>query len=134
MVDHRKRAERRRAYYESRVNIQWFQYIYMRVFTSINNTKNQIGDPRQLIRVIGSSTKLYPDAEQFYYHENPENLYVITWIETFFFCMQTKCKLLVCHGKQIQTSKLIGNKFEIVENKMMFLIKKFDLVLMVDHC
>ncbi|KAL0145877.1 alternative splicing regulator-domain-containing protein [Mucor lusitanicus] len=51
MVDHRKRAERRRAYYESR-----------------------LGDPQQLIRVIGSSTKLYPDAEQFYYHENPENL------------------------------------------------------------
>ncbi|KAL9551568.1 hypothetical protein MBANPS3_004194 [Mucor bainieri] len=51
MVDHRKRAERRRAYFESK-----------------------LGDPQQLIRVIGSSTKLYPDAEQFYYHENPENL------------------------------------------------------------
>ncbi|KAL7335513.1 hypothetical protein PS15p_200973 [Mucor circinelloides] len=51
MVDHRKRAERRRAYFESR-----------------------LGDPQQLIRVIGSSTKIYPDAEQFYYHENPENL------------------------------------------------------------
>ncbi|KAI8645963.1 alternative splicing regulator-domain-containing protein, partial [Parasitella parasitica] len=51
MVDHRRRAERRRAYYESR-----------------------LGDPQQLIRVIGSSTKLYPDAEQFYYHENTENL------------------------------------------------------------
>lgn len=48
---------------------------------------NQIGDPQQLIRVIGSSTKLYPDAEQFYYHENPENLYVIAGIEgkLFFF-------------------------------------------------
>lgn len=48
---------------------------------------NQIGDPQQLIRVIGSSTKLYPDAEQFYYHENPENLYVMTGIERglFFF-------------------------------------------------
>ncbi|KAI8977151.1 alternative splicing regulator-domain-containing protein [Mycotypha africana] len=51
MVDHRKRAERRRAYYESR-----------------------LGDPQQLIRVIGSSSKLYPDAEQFYYHENTDNL------------------------------------------------------------
>ncbi|CEP09356.1 hypothetical protein [Parasitella parasitica] len=35
----------------------------------------KLGDPQQLIRVIGSSTKLYPDAEQFYYHENPENLF-----------------------------------------------------------
>ncbi|KAI8138553.1 alternative splicing regulator-domain-containing protein [Fennellomyces sp. T-0311] len=51
MVDHKKRAERRRAFYESR-----------------------LGDPRQLLRVIGSSTKLYPDAEQFYYHENADNL------------------------------------------------------------
>ncbi|KAI9480616.1 MAG: alternative splicing regulator-domain-containing protein [Benjaminiella poitrasii] len=51
MADHRKRAERRRAFYESR-----------------------LGDPQQLIRVIGSSSKLYPDAEQFYYHENPDNL------------------------------------------------------------
>ncbi|KAG2201322.1 hypothetical protein INT47_001410 [Mucor saturninus] len=51
MVDHRKRAERRRAYYESR-----------------------LGDPQQLIRVIGVSSKVYPDAEQFYYHENPDNL------------------------------------------------------------
>lgn len=51
MSDHKKRAERRRAYYESR-----------------------LGDPQQLIRVIGSSSKLYPDAEQFYYHDNPENL------------------------------------------------------------
>ncbi|KAI7898333.1 alternative splicing regulator-domain-containing protein [Cokeromyces recurvatus] len=51
MADHRKRAERRRAYYESK-----------------------LGDPQQLIRVIGSSSKLYPDAEQFYYHENPDNL------------------------------------------------------------
>ncbi|KAG2224265.1 hypothetical protein INT45_000296 [Circinella minor] len=51
MVDHKKRAERRRAFYESR-----------------------LGDPKQLLRVIGSSTKLYPDAEQFYYHENQDNL------------------------------------------------------------
>ncbi|KAJ8661917.1 hypothetical protein O0I10_002248 [Lichtheimia ornata] len=51
MVDHKKRAERRRAYYESR-----------------------LGDPRQLLRVIGSSCKLYPDAEQYYYHENTDNL------------------------------------------------------------
>ncbi|GAA5813529.1 hypothetical protein MFLAVUS_007007 [Mucor flavus] len=51
MVDHRKRAERRRAYYESR-----------------------LGDIQQLIRVIGVSSKVYPDAEQFYYHENPDNL------------------------------------------------------------
>ncbi|KAI9250900.1 hypothetical protein BDA99DRAFT_522177 [Phascolomyces articulosus] len=51
MVDHKKRAERRRAFYESR-----------------------LGDPKQLLRVIGSSAKLYPDAEQFYYHENPGNL------------------------------------------------------------
>ncbi|KAI8377168.1 alternative splicing regulator-domain-containing protein [Choanephora cucurbitarum] len=50
MVDHKKRAERRRAYYESR-----------------------LGDPLQLIRVIGSASKLYPDAEQFYYHENTDN-------------------------------------------------------------
>ncbi|KAI9477124.1 alternative splicing regulator-domain-containing protein [Zychaea mexicana] len=51
MVDHKKRAERRRAFYESR-----------------------LGDPKQLLRVIGSSTKLYPDAEQYYYHENQDNL------------------------------------------------------------
>ncbi|KAG1052928.1 hypothetical protein G6F43_004960 [Rhizopus delemar] len=51
MANHKRRAERRRAYHESR-----------------------LGDPQQLLRVIGSSLKLYPDAEQFYYHENPENL------------------------------------------------------------
>ncbi|KAI8881908.1 hypothetical protein K501DRAFT_316477 [Backusella circina FSU 941] len=51
MVDHKRRAERRRAYYESR-----------------------LGDPHQLLRVIGSSSKVYPDAEQFYYHENTDNL------------------------------------------------------------
>ncbi|KAG0191235.1 hypothetical protein DFQ28_000676 [Apophysomyces sp. BC1034] len=51
MVDHKKRAERRRAYYDSK-----------------------IGDPHQLLRVTGSATKLYPDAEQFYYHENTNNL------------------------------------------------------------
>ncbi|KAI8996872.1 alternative splicing regulator-domain-containing protein, partial [Pilobolus umbonatus] len=51
MVDHKKRAERRRAYFESR-----------------------LGDPQQLLRVIGSATKLYADAEQFYYHENTDNL------------------------------------------------------------
>lgn len=51
MVDHRKRAERRRAYFESR-----------------------LGDPQQLIRVIGVSSKVYPNAEQFYYHGNIENL------------------------------------------------------------
>lgn len=34
----------------------------------------QLGDIQQLIRVIGVSSKVYPDAEQFYYHENPENL------------------------------------------------------------
>ncbi|RCH81210.1 hypothetical protein CU098_005075, partial [Rhizopus stolonifer] len=33
-----------------------------------------LGDPLQLIRVIGSASKLYPDAEHFYYHENTENL------------------------------------------------------------
>ncbi|KAF7722342.1 hypothetical protein EC973_003432 [Apophysomyces ossiformis] len=51
MVDHKKRAERRRAYYDSK-----------------------LGDPHQLLRVTGSATKLYPDAEQFYYQENTNNL------------------------------------------------------------
>ncbi|KAI9027110.1 alternative splicing regulator-domain-containing protein [Phycomyces nitens] len=51
MVDHKKRAERRRAYYESRR-----------------------GDPRQLLRVVGSAILLHPDAEQYYHHENTNNL------------------------------------------------------------
>ncbi|ORY94110.1 alternative splicing regulator-domain-containing protein [Syncephalastrum racemosum] len=51
MIDHKRRAERRRAFYESRM-----------------------GDPRQLLRVIGSSTKLYPDVDQYYYHANTSNL------------------------------------------------------------
>ncbi|KAI8575741.1 hypothetical protein K450DRAFT_260242 [Umbelopsis ramanniana AG] len=51
MVDHRKRAEKRRAYHESK-----------------------IGDPKQLLRIVGAAVKLYPDAEQFYQHENVKNL------------------------------------------------------------
>ncbi|KAI8343357.1 alternative splicing regulator-domain-containing protein [Chlamydoabsidia padenii] len=51
MADHKKRAERRRAYYNSK-----------------------IGDPRQLLRIIGSNVKLYPNGEQYYFHENMNNL------------------------------------------------------------
>ncbi|KAG2172471.1 hypothetical protein INT44_006644, partial [Umbelopsis vinacea] len=51
MVDHRKRAEKRRAYHDSK-----------------------IGDPKQLLRIVGAAVKLYPDAEQFYQHENVKNL------------------------------------------------------------
>ncbi|KAI8084575.1 alternative splicing regulator-domain-containing protein [Halteromyces radiatus] len=51
MADHKKRAERRRAYYNSK-----------------------LGDPRQLLRIIGSTIKLYPNGEQYYYHENTNNL------------------------------------------------------------
>ncbi|KAL1917385.1 uncharacterized protein VTP21DRAFT_5041 [Calcarisporiella thermophila] len=51
MVDHKKRAERRKAYYES-----------------------QLGDPSQLLRIIGRKTRLHPDAESFYFMENNENL------------------------------------------------------------
>ncbi|CAO3586662.1 unnamed protein product [Absidia cylindrospora] len=51
MADHKKRAERRRAYYNSK-----------------------LGDPRQLLRIIGSNVKLYPNGEQYYYHENTNNL------------------------------------------------------------
>ncbi|SAM01069.1 hypothetical protein [Absidia glauca] len=51
MADHKKRAERRRAYYNSK-----------------------IGDPRQLLRIIGSTVKLYPNGEQYYFHENTNNL------------------------------------------------------------
>ncbi|KAG2180878.1 hypothetical protein INT43_008458, partial [Umbelopsis isabellina] len=53
MVDHKKRAEKRRAYYESKM-----------------------GDPKQLLRIVGTAVKLYPDADQFYQHENVKNLYV----------------------------------------------------------
>ncbi|CAG8518865.1 354_t:CDS:2 [Paraglomus brasilianum] len=49
MVDHKRRAERRRAYYESR-----------------------LGDPSQLLRITGSAIKLHADAEQHFFHENPE--------------------------------------------------------------
>ncbi|CAG8808036.1 1596_t:CDS:2, partial [Gigaspora rosea] len=49
MVDHKKRAERRRAYYESR-----------------------LGDPSQLLRLTGTATKLFPNAEQHYFYENSE--------------------------------------------------------------
>ncbi|KAI9303709.1 alternative splicing regulator-domain-containing protein [Cunninghamella echinulata] len=51
IADHKRRAERRRAYYESK-----------------------LGDPKQLLRIIGSTVKLYPNAEQYYYHENTNNL------------------------------------------------------------
>ncbi|ORX57438.1 hypothetical protein DM01DRAFT_1284415 [Hesseltinella vesiculosa] len=51
MLDHKRRAERRKAYYESK-----------------------LGDPKQLLRVVGSNLKLYPNAEQYYYHENSKNL------------------------------------------------------------
>lgn len=37
---------------------------------------SQIGDPRQLLRIIGSNVKLYPNGEQYYFHENTNNLYV----------------------------------------------------------
>ncbi|KAH8555794.1 alternative splicing regulator-domain-containing protein [Umbelopsis sp. PMI_123] len=33
-----------------------------------------MGDPNQLLRIVGASVKLYPDAEQFYHHENVNNL------------------------------------------------------------
>nr|CAG8568242.1 6737_t:CDS:2 [Entrophospora candida] len=49
MVDHKKRAERRRAYYESK-----------------------LGDPNQLLRLTGNATKLHPDAEQHFYYENSD--------------------------------------------------------------
>ncbi|CAG8691877.1 2635_t:CDS:10, partial [Dentiscutata erythropus] len=49
MVDHKKRAERRRAYYESR-----------------------LGDPSQLLRLTGTASKLFPNAEQHYFYENSE--------------------------------------------------------------
>ncbi|CAG8460400.1 2080_t:CDS:10 [Ambispora leptoticha] len=55
MVDHKKRAERRKAYYESR-----------------------LGDPSQLLRLTGTGIKLYPDAEQHFYYENPEKS-LMTW-------------------------------------------------------
>ncbi|CAG8525525.1 9903_t:CDS:10 [Ambispora gerdemannii] len=55
MVDHKKRAERRKAYYESR-----------------------LGDPSQLLRLTGTAIKLYPDAEQHFYYENPEKS-LMTW-------------------------------------------------------
>ncbi|KAG9305196.1 hypothetical protein G9A89_010704 [Geosiphon pyriformis] len=55
MVDHKKRAERRRAYYDSR-----------------------LGDPSQLLRLTGTARKLHPDAEQHFYHENPEKS-LMTW-------------------------------------------------------
>ncbi|TPX64212.1 hypothetical protein SpCBS45565_g06073 [Spizellomyces sp. 'palustris'] len=51
MVDHKARAERIAKYY-----------------------KSKLVDPSQLLRVTGTSCKLYPDAQQFYYHENQDNL------------------------------------------------------------
>jgi len=51
MVDHKKRVERRKAYYESK-----------------------LGDPSQLLRIVGSAVKIIPDAESYYYHENLDNL------------------------------------------------------------
>lgn len=35
-----------------------------------------MGDPKQLLRIVGTAVKLYPDADQFYQHENVKNLYV----------------------------------------------------------
>ncbi|KAG4103843.1 hypothetical protein H8356DRAFT_927883 [Neocallimastix lanati (nom. inval.)] len=52
MVDHKKRVERRKAYYESK-----------------------LGDPSQLLRIVGSAVKIIPDAESYYYHENLDNLF-----------------------------------------------------------
>ena len=68
MANHKRRAERRRAYHESRVRYKYSLYSHNLIMCI------KLGDPQQLLRVIGSSLKLYPDAEQFYYHENPENL------------------------------------------------------------
>ncbi|KAI8070427.1 alternative splicing regulator-domain-containing protein [Gongronella butleri] len=54
MQEHKRRAERRKAYFDSK-----------------------LGDPKQLLRVIGTNLKLYPSAEQYYYHENTKNM--IPW-------------------------------------------------------
>ncbi|RKO84527.1 alternative splicing regulator-domain-containing protein, partial [Blyttiomyces helicus] len=51
MVDHKARAERRSQYY-----------------------KSKLSDPSQLLRITGTACKVYPDAQQFYYHENQDNL------------------------------------------------------------
>jgi hypothetical protein len=40
-----------------------------------------MGDPNQLLRIVGASVKLYPDAEQFYHHENVNNLYVLSLVK-----------------------------------------------------
>lgn len=34
----------------------------------------QYGDPTQMIRVVGAPAKLHADAEQHFYHENPDHL------------------------------------------------------------
>ncbi|KAJ3128792.1 hypothetical protein HK098_003558 [Nowakowskiella sp. JEL0407] len=51
MSDHKQRAERRKKFLESRLI-----------------------DPTLLLRITGSSIKPIPNAEQFYYHENQDNL------------------------------------------------------------
>ncbi|KAF9975237.1 hypothetical protein BGZ73_001173 [Actinomortierella ambigua] len=49
--DAKRRAQRRRAYYESR-----------------------LGDPMQLLRISGTAAKLVQNAESFAFHEDPANL------------------------------------------------------------
>jgi len=36
----------------------------------------KLGDPSQLLRIVGSAVKIIPDAESYYYHENQDNLWV----------------------------------------------------------
>ncbi|KAJ3051266.1 hypothetical protein HK097_007751 [Rhizophlyctis rosea] len=50
-ADHKARAQRRARFYQ-----------------------NKLADPSQLLRLTGTACKVFPDAQQHYYHENADNL------------------------------------------------------------
>ena len=86
MIDHRKRAERRRAYYEAMVRSSRREHLSS-LFASGQAPPTlpgcpclpfpQYGDPTQMIRVVGTPARLHADAEQHFYHENAEHLYAL---------------------------------------------------------
>jgi splicing factor, arginine/serine-rich 16 len=75
MFDHRKRAERRRAFYEAMVRCGRVRVGRGARQLTVRACR-QYGDPLQMIRVVGTAAKLHADAAQHFYHENTEHLSV----------------------------------------------------------
>jgi len=66
MVDYKKRAERKRAYFDARVRLVSLH----RVRGSKRRCViEQAGDPKQMLRVLGTAAKVHGNADQYYQAE-----------------------------------------------------------------